>query len=277
MTGPSYLNLEVVLSKTVNDLIQVMTDSNSVIEKTTGLKTADIDAFENNLKNGFAALVMMCTYLETAVNSTIREIYKGRSELADFTELNKHLSPEDFKLKLRERAESRGGDPTFAPVEMFTLSKEEIFNRLRMPLKEKTKGLFDEGRLSKDPRQTKLWDRCMEVINLRDNLIHFKANCMQDTWSIDFDCWVVPGAFEVDDLATRFTVNRASLGVWFTKSRMNQAWRDISDLVMEFADSAGCMMKPGSMLIETGAKDGFASYIVNSDDYRNVYPDYNSQ
>ena len=67
-----YLNLESIALKSARDAAGMMTEDN----RYPGLPDYyDAEAFTNNLQHGFVALVMVLSYLECVVNSTLRDCF----------------------------------------------------------------------------------------------------------------------------------------------------------------------------------------------------------
>ena len=71
MAHKLFLNLELLALKIVDEHIEKMTESN-VLDSDCP-ECADKDAFENNLKNGWIAIVMLVNYVESTLNTILRD------------------------------------------------------------------------------------------------------------------------------------------------------------------------------------------------------------
>lgn len=96
---------------------------------------------------------------------------------------------------------------------------------------------------------------------------------MKDVTMLYFDNWVVSGALSVREITSRHSHNKASLGMRFKQSSMINSWGDIKTLFDIIAKSAGCMIRKDTRPVGADARDGFTSYVVDLNDFLNVYPD----
>lgn len=243
MTVGYYLNFEIVIKQIVESEIANMSDSNVMPlwqdERPDNLMILDGEAFENNFSHGAVALLFIVTYMEATLNSVIRE--------NDYTE------------------------HPYNPNVDETVRENRLSSDLGKSIDDKVKKVLNI-RFEKGTQEFALWDSFKRVLDVRDALVHYKKNYIQDSLVPDPRMWVV-GKREPLVPPPRSRDDQFSVGHIFTRSKMSELWNDIQELVEYIVDQSGCIITPGVGLVQSDGKDGFASYVVNRELYVRQYPD----
>lgn len=243
MTVGYHLNVEILVKRIVEAEIDKLSESNvsplRQDDEGDAIKTLDDDAFEANFSHGFTALVFMCVYMEAVLNSIIRE-----NDAADY--------PYDPNIDKKER------ERRLAPI-------------LRRCIEDKIKkelGIrFEVG-----TEECAYWDKFKHILDVRDALIHYKTNYIQDALVPDPRMWVVGSKAPVVPQPSD-KVDPHSVGLVFTKHKMSELWQVTQRLVDYIVRQSGCIYTPGVRPVQSDGKDGFASYVVNLKAYEETYSD----
>lgn len=184
MTVGHYLNMEIVARESIEESLDKMTESNvKPIAPEETFEILDDDALRNNLKYGFNALVMMCVFAECAINDFVRMKYQEMFYRDEFD----HLQLErQLKTALRKGIEEK--------------VKKEL-------------GICCSS--DADAEFAKKWFHMMSAINLRNELIHYKSNYMQESTLPDPHTWELPGILGGAQPSSR---KKTSIGYVFTLS-----------------------------------------------------------
>lgn len=103
MSFGMYLNIEVLALKIINKNIMQMTDSNHKTDE-YGFEVCDERLFENNLEHGWIVVVMLINYIESLINTILRDCvqYKGeklmKSSLEDKLEIIHMFYKKDIQI-----------------------------------------------------------------------------------------------------------------------------------------------------------------------------------
>ena len=73
-----YMNMETISLENARDHAEKMTNSNHVDDNKN---FCDIDKLQNNLKNGWIVAVSMCNYLESFLNTILRDCIQYDKEI----------------------------------------------------------------------------------------------------------------------------------------------------------------------------------------------------
>ena len=241
MTVGYHLNVEILVKRAIEAEIDQLTESNvrslSHHHARDEMMTLDDEAFEANFIHGFVALVLMCTYVEATLNSIIRE-----NDAAAYS----------YDL---------GSDEA--------LHDKRLSVNLSWGMEDKIKKVLGV-RFASGTKECANWDMFRHVLDVRNSLIHYKNNYVQDTivpdprsWAIEKNAPMIPGPCNI--------VKQYSVGLIFTKSKLNVFWKATQELVDFLVERAGCMYTPGVGPVQSDGKDGFASYVVNRRLYEETY------
>ena len=241
MTVGYHLNVEILVKRAIEVEIGQLTESNvrplSQDDAKDGLMTLDDETFEANFAHGFVALVLMCTYVEATLNSIIRENDAARYPY--------------------------GSDSSE------TTREDCLRNSLRGSIEDKIKKVLGV-RFAAGTKECANWDAFRHVLDARNSLIHYKNNYVQDaivpdprSWAIEKNTPMIPESGNV--------VKQYSVGLIFTKSKVNELWGATQGLADFLVEQAGCMYTPGVGPVQSDGKDGFASYVVNRRLYEETY------
>lgn len=206
----------------------------------------DDEKLHRNLFYGISALQAMCDYLECCTNSIIRTVYKPSID-----KMRKHHDP---SLNVKEK---------------------NVKGLLKKSFKCKIKQMVKESCLSVNPasEHKSLWNRVIDTINIRNEIVHYKANFMQESAAPTPSVWLLNNSLSALDECTQYVPRTQNIGNQFTRSAMQTSWHDIQELIGIIAEYAGCMIKPDTHLVEADARDGFASYIVDKRAFYSMYPE----
>ena len=241
MTIGSYLNMEVLFVNSVEDALEGMTNKNTYFDEECAYEFPSYIEFKRNLQYGFSAILAMCAYVECSFNSLIRlaaEVYPY---------------PRPGKNK-------------------YSVPIDEIRNALNMKMKEKARWILANGLADQDFRKSRFWQDYLGLANIRNNLIHYKANYMQDAILIDFSQLKMPGALVYEDFPSSAD-NIEGLGTIFTQEYLKSKWNSMQSLVNNISNAMGCQIREDARLIDSDGKDGFKDYFVKTTAFLDVYPD----
>lgn len=170
---------------------------------------------------------MMCVFAECVINDLVRMKYQGMFYRDEFD----HLQLErQLKTALRKGIEAK--------------VKKEL-------------GICCSS--DADAEFAKKWSHMMSAINLRNELIHYKSNYMQESILPDPHSWELPGIMGVAQPSSR---KKTSIGYAFTQSNMRYMWENIWQVITIIADKQGCVFDEDAQFISSDGRDGIASFIV---------------
>ncbi|WP_143803109.1 hypothetical protein [Olsenella sp. An270] len=241
MTVGYHLNVEILAKRIVEFEIEKLSESNvkplSQDKSENVIMTLDDESFEDNFAHGFTALALMCVYMEATLNSIIRE-----NDVAKYP---------------------------YCPSVSEDVREARLAPFLRKSISDKIKKVL-KIRFPVGTKENVLWSSFQHVLDVRDALIHYKKNYVQDALVPDPRMWLIGESSQVVP-APSTRINQHSIGLLFTKSKMAELWQTTQELVNYIVDQSGCMYTPDVGPVQSNGKDGFASYVVNRKLYEKTY------